>query len=168
MRKGIRVVRGPDWNYDNHDGGEGGVGTVVEVPGDPGFTLPGKFVMVRWDVGEKHLYRIGEGDAYDLFIFNNATAGVSHILPCDGCSDNLVEGLRWKCTRCGDYNLCSTCYMSDKHDLTHEFLRFDSRRSEGFPIPSRSSSQDQRVKSRGIFTGAKVCRGANWMWDNQF
>ena len=28
--EGIRVVRGPDWNYGNKDGGEGHVGTVTQ------------------------------------------------------------------------------------------------------------------------------------------
>ena len=28
---GLRVVRGPDWPWGDQDGGEGHVGTVVEV-----------------------------------------------------------------------------------------------------------------------------------------
>lgn len=28
--EGIRVVRGPDWSYDDDDGGEGHVGTVTD------------------------------------------------------------------------------------------------------------------------------------------
>ena len=28
--EGLRVVRGPDWKWDNQDGGEGCVGTVVD------------------------------------------------------------------------------------------------------------------------------------------
>ena len=28
--EGIRVVRGPDWNYGDKDGGEGHVGTVTQ------------------------------------------------------------------------------------------------------------------------------------------
>jgi hypothetical protein len=31
---GLRVVRGPDWDYDTQDGGEGSVGTVVDVVGN--------------------------------------------------------------------------------------------------------------------------------------
>lgn len=31
---GLRVVRGPDWDYDTQDGGEGCVGTVVAVIGN--------------------------------------------------------------------------------------------------------------------------------------
>ena len=28
--EGVRVVRGPDWNHGNKDGGEGHVGTVTQ------------------------------------------------------------------------------------------------------------------------------------------
>ena len=28
---GVRVVRGPDWQWEDQDGGEGFCGTVVEV-----------------------------------------------------------------------------------------------------------------------------------------
>ena len=28
---GTRVVRGPDWKWENQDGGEGSVGTVVQI-----------------------------------------------------------------------------------------------------------------------------------------
>jgi hypothetical protein len=31
---GLRVVRGPDWDRDTQDGGEGCVGTVVDVVGN--------------------------------------------------------------------------------------------------------------------------------------
>ena len=34
---GLRVVRGPDWEWGDQDGGEGHVGTVVEV-GEPSVT----------------------------------------------------------------------------------------------------------------------------------
>ncbi len=28
---GLRVVRGPDWEWDTQDGGEGFVGTVIDI-----------------------------------------------------------------------------------------------------------------------------------------
>jgi E3 ubiquitin-protein ligase mind-bomb len=31
---GLRVVRGPDWGWDTQDGGEGCVGTVIEIIGN--------------------------------------------------------------------------------------------------------------------------------------
>ncbi|KAK6978890.1 E3 ubiquitin-protein ligase MIB2, partial [Biomphalaria glabrata] len=55
------------------DGGEGGVGTMVQLHEEAGSTLPEKCVMLKWDVREKRQYRGGGGDAYDLSIFNNAT-----------------------------------------------------------------------------------------------
>ena len=75
---GLRVVRGPDWSWGDQDGGEGHVGTVVEV--EEGQTLKGstisKSVMVQWDSGGRCRYRCCEG-MYDLRVFDTAPAGES-------------------------------------------------------------------------------------------
>jgi E3 ubiquitin-protein ligase mind-bomb len=63
---GLRVIRGPDWNQDDDDGGEGHVGTVVEV-GDHGN------VNVTWDGGQVTMCR--EGQHHDLRVIDNATVG---------------------------------------------------------------------------------------------
>ena len=40
---------------------------------------------------------------------------------CSGCAVKGVDGMLWKCIRCYDYYLCSTCYMAGKHSLEHRF-----------------------------------------------
>ena len=47
---GIRVVRGPDWKWGDQDGGEGHLGTVVEV-------VSKNEVVVQWDHGTRTNYR---------------------------------------------------------------------------------------------------------------
>lgn len=75
MDVGLRVVRGPDWKWGNQDGGEGFVGTVVEV-GQPGSqTSPDKTVVVHWDSGARTNYRVGYQGAFDLRIYDNAPIG---------------------------------------------------------------------------------------------
>ncbi|KAI8750496.1 E3 ubiquitin-protein ligase MIB2, partial [Biomphalaria glabrata] len=74
MKPGIRVVRGPDWTYEDQDGGEGHVGTVVQVPGKDDSSTPDKHVTVLWDNGNRHLYRVGAENAYDLYVLDNAPA----------------------------------------------------------------------------------------------
>lgn len=39
--------------------------------------------------------------------------------------------MRWKCTKCHDFDLCTACYMADKHDLGHAFLRIENALSRG-------------------------------------
>ncbi|GFS08194.1 E3 ubiquitin-protein ligase MIB2 [Elysia marginata] len=75
--------------------------------------------------------------------------------------------MRWKCTKCRDFDLCTACYMADKHDLQHTFLRFDTTNSKGTKVPKRANSQTQRVQSLGVFPGARVSRGPDWDWGNQ-
>ena len=61
--------------------------------------------------------------------------GVIHVgITCDSCSMNPIAGIRWKCSdqSCPDYDLCTPCYMKDKHDLNHIFTRFTSQKEAGF------------------------------------
>jgi E3 ubiquitin-protein ligase mind-bomb len=165
---GVRVVRGPDWTWGDQDGGEGYAGTVVDsakrVP-------PEGTVMVRWDVGKQSNYRTGSQNAYDLRIIDNAAIGVRHPQrQCHYCSTmsdedsackeitNFVTGMLWTCATCPDVNLCTDCYMSDKHDVSHQFLRFDNRpidilRTMAIMVPPRKGSK--KVTLRGIFSGAR-------------
>lgn len=163
---GVRVVRGPDWKWANQDGGEGHVGTVVEI-GEPGSsTSPDRTVVVQWDSGSRTNYRVGYQGAYDLRVFDNAPAGVKHPnIICDACCKRGISGTRWKCTRCYDFDLCNSCYMLDKHDLNHAFVRYDTAASAGMEMAKRQGAL--KVQARGIFVGAKVVRGPDWDWGNQ-
>ena len=62
VRVGLRVQRGPDWQWEEQDGGQGGSGTVVGAPTESNWT------RVRWDAGEVNDYRWGHEGARDLKI----------------------------------------------------------------------------------------------------
>ncbi|CAG9771297.1 unnamed protein product [Ceutorhynchus assimilis] len=164
---GLRIVRGPDWSWNNQDGGEGHVGTVCEI-GKPGTVTgsPDKTAVVQWDNGTRTNYRIGYVGKYDLRVIDNAQIGVKHPnIVCDGCTNQGISGMRYKCMTCHDYDLCYMCYHSDTHDLTHPFRRFDLASALGVDLPPR---QNQRKATlTGIFIDAKVVRGYNWEWGNQ-
>jgi len=55
---GVRVVRGPSWNWGEADGGEGSTGTVYK-------SQAGKAGVV-WDTGNTGQYRCGHQGCYDL------------------------------------------------------------------------------------------------------
>ncbi|XP_014209695.1 E3 ubiquitin-protein ligase MIB2 [Copidosoma floridanum] len=179
---GLRVVRGGDWKWNDQDGGEGHAGTVVEI-GKPvcgagsssgasnssphaANKTPDKTVIVQWDHGSKSNYRVGYQDAYDLFIFDNAATGVRHSnIICDGCKSHGIVGMRWKCSQCFDYDLCTQCYMSDVHDIKHAFQRLLTPNSAGVQLTTRENCT--KIALKGIFIGAKVKRGPDWEWGNQ-
>ena len=53
--------------------------------------------------------------------------GITHDrIKCDACKDEPIKGIRWQCTNCDSVNLCTLCYMSDKHDINHGFTRIDT------------------------------------------
>ena len=59
-----RVVRGPDWKWDNQDGGEGNKGRVVSIKKG--------WVNVKWDNVKKTLdYRWGDQDSFDLKVVHD-------------------------------------------------------------------------------------------------
>ena len=73
MEIGLRVVRGPDWMWGEQDGGEGNVGTVVQL--GPDGNLPDGTVLVYWDSGKQANYRTGHSGKFDLRVYDNAPTG---------------------------------------------------------------------------------------------
>ncbi|XP_065355557.1 E3 ubiquitin-protein ligase MIB2 [Calliphora vicina] len=163
---GIRVVRGPNWIWQNQDEGEGHVGTVCEIGRSGSIHSPENTVVVNWDSGHRTNYRVGYQNQYDLIIVDNAQVGVRHSnVVCDGCSKGGIAGIIFKCVQCCNYHLCSYCYGADLHDKEHPFIRYTSPTSIGVRVPSRKGSK--RIQLKGIFVGAKVVRGPDWEWEQQ-
>uniref|UniRef100_A0A8D0GVB4 RING-type E3 ubiquitin transferase n=1 Tax=Sphenodon punctatus TaxID=8508 RepID=A0A8D0GVB4_SPHPU len=166
MQVGMRVVRGVDWKWGNQDNGEGNVGTVVEIGRQGSPTTPDKTVVVQWDHGTRTNYRTGFQGAYDLLLYDNAQIGVRHPnIICDCCKKHGIRGMRWKCKVCFDYDLCTQCYMNNKHDLSHAFERYETAHSRPVTVSQRQNLP--RITLRGTFQGAKVVRGPDWEWGNQ-
>ena len=74
---GLRVVRGPDWEGGDQDGGEGFVGTVVGLEGD------GRRVTVQWDMGQRNIYRCGQGNKFDLRLLDSGPSGESSLISAE-------------------------------------------------------------------------------------
>ncbi|KAJ8257614.1 hypothetical protein GJAV_G00187700 [Gymnothorax javanicus] len=166
MEVGMRVVRGVDWKWGNQDDGEGHVGTVVEIGRLGSTTTPDKTVVVQWDSGTRTNYRTGYQGAFDLLLYDNAQIGFRHSnIICDSCDKHGIMGMRWKCRVCFDYDLCTQCYMNNKHDLSHAFERYETAHSQPVSLAPRQNLS--RIVLKGIFTGVKVVRGPDWDWGNQ-
>ncbi|XP_034052266.1 E3 ubiquitin-protein ligase MIB2 isoform X2 [Gymnodraco acuticeps] len=166
MEVGMRVVRGLDWKWGNQDDGEGHLGAVVEIGRQGSTTTPDKTVVVQWDSGTRTNYRTGYQGSYDLLLYDNAQIGVRHSnIICDSCKKHGIMGMRWKCKVCFDYDLCTQCYMNNKHDLSHAFERYETAHSQPVCLAPRQNLP--RIILKGIFQGVKVVRGPDWDWGNQ-
>lgn len=64
-----------------------------------------------------------------LFLLFTSQGIVHDGVTCNECKDSPLKGIRWKCSNCSGVNLCSLCYMSDKHDVNHGFERVDTSTS---------------------------------------
>ena len=61
-----------------------------------------------------------------LFTLLKLFLGTCHEnITCDGCKTQKIYDLRWKCTDCYDFDLCSSCYHNNSHDINHAFKRID-------------------------------------------
>ena len=67
---GMRVLRGPDWQGGDADGGEGHLGTIRALLGD------GR-VRVLWDNGQETTCKAGADGKYELRILDTAPVGES-------------------------------------------------------------------------------------------
>lgn len=65
---GSRVLRGPNWDGGEADGGEGYLGTVVRLLGE------GE-VVVLWDTGHETTCKAGRDGEFALRVFDSAPAG---------------------------------------------------------------------------------------------
>ncbi|EDW63696.1 E3 ubiquitin-protein ligase MIB2 [Drosophila virilis] len=62
---GSRVVRGPDWEWNNQDGGEGKTGRVMEIRGWDNESCR-SVANVSWVTGSTNVYRLGHKGNVDL------------------------------------------------------------------------------------------------------
>ncbi|XP_041954145.1 E3 ubiquitin-protein ligase MIB2 isoform X2 [Alosa sapidissima] len=72
--QGVKVVRGPDWDWGNQDGGEGKIGKVVDIRGWD--TESGRSVAsVTWSNGTTNVYRMGHKGKVDLKYVSDVQGG---------------------------------------------------------------------------------------------
>ncbi|XP_022344604.2 E3 ubiquitin-protein ligase MIB1-like isoform X2 [Crassostrea virginica] len=155
--KGIRVVRGPDWELAD-DEGEDCVGTIIQVDYNE------EQVTVIWDDGREEQYPCTE-DKHPLLILDNAPTGVSHKdVHCTVCRTLEIVGMRWVCLQCVEVNLCWICYMAEKHNTDHDFGRVTLPYSPIVKVGRRKASKDTCKKCRGLYPKARVKRGQHWKW----
>ena len=73
---GLRVARGPDWKWGDQDGGEGCLGTIIDVGDQLQATAEGSLPQVLWDNGYRSSnYRCGKDGKYDLVVYDSAPTG---------------------------------------------------------------------------------------------
>ncbi|KAL4221757.1 E3 ubiquitin-protein ligase mib2 [Mactra antiquata] len=70
--KGAKVRRGVDWKSGSQDGGDGNIGTVLEVTNHGSAGMERDSVKVRWPNKEENQYRVGYKGKMDLLCVEQA------------------------------------------------------------------------------------------------
>lgn len=68
---------------------------------------------------------------------------VHHNVRCDGCDQSPINGFRFKCFSCANYDLCSRCYLDGVHETDHQFVRMTSSSRNGELLQPRSQSNGE-------------------------
>lgn len=89
------------------------------------------------------LYRIAEEQA--------KRAGYKHRgVECNGCGMQPIDGIRYHCANCWDYDLCESCEAQQIHIKTHVFYKIR------IPVPTRG--QIKRVQPKWYPGNPNACR----------
>lgn len=105
---GKRVRRGPDWKWENQDGGAGGQGTVTSND-----TSSTGWVRVKWDNGNTNSYRVATGQV-DLeavgFVnkvqsLTKVPAKLSRCVLCGSSGEDLIFKFYCSQSSCKNFHL---------------------------------------------------------------
>lgn len=79
------------------------------------------------------------------FIPNAATGdrAIHFNIICDGCGAHPIQGNRFKCTVCADFDLCSACEEKSTHNVNHPMLKL--KRPANTRFTNRSCPQAKPV-----------------------
>ena len=47
------------------------------------------------------------------------------VFRCDGCQMFPINGARFKCRNCDDFDFCENCFKTRKHNTRHSFGRIN-------------------------------------------
>lgn len=69
---------------------------------------------------------------------------------CDNCNRDIIDGIRYNCLDCSEYDLCQLCYTNNTHghDSTHKLEKIVYESNNNFqPDSSKSSKSSESLKS---------------------
>eukprot|EP01096_Ripella_sp_DP13-Kostka_P017672 TRINITY_DN913_c0_g1_i1.p1 TRINITY_DN913_c0_g1~~TRINITY_DN913_c0_g1_i1.p1 ORF type:complete len:234 (+),score=71.73 TRINITY_DN913_c0_g1_i1:89-790(+) len=76
---------------------------------------------------------------------------------CDGCGIQSFPGVRFNCTECPNYDLCSSCYKmgreTNSHSSGHRMLSFLPNRSRPLEDDDDEEVDDDDGEDEGIYDG---------------
>jgi len=75
-----------------------------------------------------------DGDDGEGSSINPLPSDVHLNVSCDGCGQHPICGLRYKCSVCPDYDLCSTCEAKDLHQVDHPLIKMRSPNVVSEPV----------------------------------
>ncbi|KIJ42068.1 hypothetical protein M422DRAFT_780073 [Sphaerobolus stellatus SS14] len=66
----------------------------------------------------------------------SSTGSVHREVVCDVCGWQHIEGVRYKCNVCDNYDLCESCYANNRH-MSHTFMGIDRQGARPMQLPGR-------------------------------
>ncbi|KAH3766804.1 E3 ubiquitin-protein ligase NEDD4 [Pelomyxa schiedti] len=159
---GLRVMRGPSWNYGLED--SFGPGVVTALGNNP------RTVVVLWDSNTNGCYRWGEEGNFDLSI---APEAGGNAFPEELLNKSVIRGPNWQWGD-DDGNSVGQVILSEKNERGWVCVRWQHGATGSYRWGASGSidlepclpSGDKLLSSSEI-VGKTVVRGPDWEYGNQ-
>ena len=89
--------------------------------------------------------------------FSMSNCNTVHIgVKCENCGKNPIQGIRYKCTICNNYNLCENCEELNSiekfHSQDHDFIRMrNERKNNQIPKQNLNNNDNLNNENYNIF-----------------
>ena len=80
-----------------------------------------------------------------------------HVI-CDGCKEEPLKGIRYKCKKCDNLDFCEDCYKKNKESHGHDFIKIEHPRCR-----NRLGHPNKDYLNRGIIHSKVMCDGCGML-----
>jgi hypothetical protein len=170
LRRGMRVIRGLSWKWEEQDGGAGKMGTVRkdQVPGE-------EWVKINWDEGVRNVYRMGKGSA-DVFVVSDSMSIPFPPALVEGTP--IVRGPTWQWEAqdggCGTIGHVSVSQKAGDAWIDIAWpgggknrYRYDPASHVMDIVPVLAGTVEAPPHPEQLKAGMRVARGPSWKWEKQ-
>lgn len=82
---------------------------------------------------------------------------IHHGIKCNSCGKVDLEGTRYQCLNCDDYDVCSSCYKPSEHsEGKHKFIFYDKEVSEEEEVKIRKDEKEKYEKEQKEKSGVEI------------
>lgn len=124
--------------------------SISQTPSPTSPTVPSVTVVIDDDLEDRKIKRVRKKE-------ETLPPLTGLIYQCDACNRQPLQGCRFRCKQCAEFDLCEDCMLkaSEKHDPSHTFERFviEEISSQKSPVSKVASLTSNAQSSSNVLSG---------------